>query len=329
MTGVALLGAGFMADTHARCYEALRERAQVGVVCGLDTDRAADLAERLGARAVSDWEAALAEPGVEAVDVCLPTPLHRPVAERALAAGLHVLVEKPVALTLEDADAIGAAAEASGRVLMVGHVLRFMPEIAELRRLIATGDLGGPLAASALRLSAPPDWNDWMLDPTQSGGSLVDLAIHDFDVLAALLGPARRVHARSAAGGAHIMALVEHEHGEGAVEGSHAMPGSYAFTANLRVLCEGGVLEHRFVAGAGDAVSDSDVASVLGIHPRGGEARRFTAPGDPWQAEIEHFLDCVGTGAPPADGSFEQARAALAVALAARRSLASGEPEPV
>ena len=329
MTGVALLGAGFMADTHARCYEALRERAQVRVVCGLGTDRVAELAERLGARAMSDWEAALAEPGVEAVDVCLPTPLHRPVAERALAAGLHVLVEKPIALTLADADAIGAAAEASGRVLMVGHVLRFMPEIAELRRLIAAGELGRPLAAGALRLSAPPDWNDWMLDPAQSGGSLVDLAIHDFDVLGALLGAARRVHARAAAGGAHIMALVEHEHGEGAVEGSHAMPGSYAFTANLRVLCEGGVVEHRFMAGAGDEVSDSDVASVLGIHPRGGEARQFSSPGDPWQAEIEHFLDCVATGAAPADGSFEQARAALAVALAARRSLESGEPEPV
>jgi predicted dehydrogenase len=329
VTGVALLGAGFMADTHARCYEALRERAQVRVVCGLDAARAGGLAERLGARATDDVQTALETPGVEAVDVCLPTPLHRPVAEQALAAGLHVLVEKPVALTLEDADAIGAAAEASGRVLMVGHVLRFMPEIAELRRLIDSGELGRPLAASALRLSAPPDWNDWMLDPAQSGGSLVDLAIHDFDVLGALLGPARRVHARAAAGGAHIMALVEHEQGEGAVEGSHAMPGSYPFTANLRVLCEGGVLEHQFVAGAGDEVSDSDVTSVLGIHPRGGEARRFSAPGDPWQAEIEHFLDCVAAGHAPGDGSFEQARAALAVALAAGRSVESGEPERV
>ena len=329
MTGVALLGAGFMADTHARCYSALRDRAAVRVVCGLEVDRVRALADRLGAQATDDLETALSMPGVEAVDVCLPTPLHRPVAERALAAGHHVLLEKPIALSLEDADAIGAAARKSGRVLMVGHVLRFMPEIVELRRVLASGELGRPLGASALRLSAPPDWNDWMRDAERSGGALVDLAIHDFDVLAALLGPARRVHARAVAGGGHVSALVEHERGEGTVEGSHAMPGSYPFTANLRVLCEGGVLEHRFVAGAGDEVSDSGVVSVLGIHPAAAEARRFSAPGDPWQAEIEHFLDCVADGAAPADGSFEQARAALAVALAARRSLASGVPENV
>jgi predicted dehydrogenase len=299
----------------------------VRVVCGLEADRVTALAERLGAAATDDLATALATPGVDAVDVCLPTPLHRPVAEQALAAGMHVLVEKPVALTLEDADAIGTAAQAAGRVLMVGHVLRFIPEVAELRRMAERGELGRPLAASAIRLSAPPDWNDWMHDAELSGGVLVDLAIHDFDVLGALLGPARRVHARAVAG--HVMALVEHEHGEGAVEGSHVMPGSYPFTANLRVLCERGVLEHRFVAGAGDEVSESDVVSVLGIHPAAGEARRFSAPGDPWQLEIAHFLDCVAAGAAPADGSFEQARAALAVALAARRSLETGLPERV
>ena len=328
MIGIALLGAGFMADTHARCYEALRDRAQVRVVCGLEADRVAQLAGRLGAEATDDLELALALPGVDAVDVCLPTPLHRPVAERVLKAGRHVLLEKPLALSLEDADAIGAAAEASGRVLMVGHVLRFMPEIVELRRVLASGELGRPLGASAVRLSAPPDWNDWMLDRELSGGTLVDLAIHDFDVLAVLLGPARRVHARAVAGGRHVMALVEHEHGEAAVEGSHAMPDSYPFTAKLRVLCERGVLEHRFVAGAGDEVA-ADVVSVLRIHPAGAAAREFSAAGDPWQAEIEHFLDRVAVGGIPADGSFAQARAALATALAARRSVESGRPEPV
>jgi UDP-N-acetylglucosamine 3-dehydrogenase len=327
VTGIALLGAGFMADTHARCYEALGDRAQVRVVCGLDAGRVAGLAGRLGAQATADLDTALATPGVEAVDICLPTPLHRHVAEQALAAGMHVLVEKPVALTLEDADAIGAAARAARRVLMVGHVLHFMPKIAELRRVLASGELGQPLAATAIRLSAPPDWNDWMRDAELSGGVLVDLAIHDLDVLGAILGPGRRVHARAVGG--HVMALVEHERGEGAIEGSHAMPASYPFTANLRVLCEGGALEHRFVAGAGDEVSDSDVVSVLGIHPAAGEARRFSAAADPWQLEIEHFLDCIERGAEPADGSFDQARAALAVALAARRSLETGLPEPV
>ena len=330
MTGIALLGAGFMASTHSAIYANVPGGAQVKVVCGLDEDRVRALAERHGAVTTADWNDALAAPGVDAVDICLPTPLHRAVAERALAAGKHVLLEKPVALTLDDADAIAAAAEASGRVLMVGHVLRFVAEIREMRRVIDSGELGRPLAATAIRLSPPPDWNEWMLDAARSGGTLVDLAIHDFDILAALLGPARRVHARAVADGRHVTTLIEHEHGEGTVEASHAMPGSYPFTAGLRVLCERGVLEHRFIAGAGDEVADSDVSSVLTVHPAAGRSRTFSAPGDdPWHTEIEHFLDCVEHGAPPIDGTLAQARAALAVALAARRSLESGLPEPV
>ena len=114
----------------------------------------------------------------------------------------------------------------------------------------------------------------------------------------------------------------------GAVEASHAMPASYPFTARLRVLCERGVLEHRFIAGAGDEVA-GDVVTALGIHPADGDAREFTGAGDPWQLQIEHFLDCVTRGVAPADGGFAQARAALATALAARRSAASGETEAV
>jgi predicted dehydrogenase len=321
MISVALLGGGFMARTHAAVYAGLRDRVQVRVVCA--HDGAGAIAAALGAEVLTDWEAAIAA-DVDAVDICLPTPLHRPAAVRALEAGRHVLLEKPIALSLEDADAIGAAA--GSRVLMVGHVLRFFPEIVELRRVLAGGELGAPVAGSALRLSAPPDWNQWMLDPAKSGGVLVDMLVHDFDILNALLGPAQRVRASSAAAGKHFQVLLDHGAGPSVVEGSHAMPPSYPFTANLRVVCERGVLEHRFVAGAGDEV-DAAVQSVLGIHPADGEARQFHADGDPWGAQIEHFLECVETGAEPRDGSFAQARAALAVALAARASAESGEPQ--
>ena len=326
MTRVALLGGGFMARTHAQSYAALTDRAQVAVVCALEGADA--IAAELGAEVASDWEAVVAMDGIDAVDVCLPTPLHRPVAEAALAAGKHVLLEKPIALTLDDADAIGDAARANGRVLMVGHVLRYMPEIVELRRLLDTGELGRPLAATALRLSAPPDWNQWMLDPAKSGGVLVDMMVHDFDILNAVLGPAQTVVARAAADNRHFQMLLEHPGGNGAIEGSHAMPGSYPFTANLRVLCEHGVLEHRFVAGAGDQV-DEAMQSVLGVHPADGEARRFHEATDPWGAQIAHFLECVSGGGEPRDGSFAQARAALAVALAARAAAESGEPQNV
>jgi predicted dehydrogenase len=318
VTGVALLGAGFMGRAHAAAYAALQDRARVVVVCALSAG-AAELGARLGAPVVSEVDAALATPGVEAVDICLPTPMHRSVAERALSLGHHVLLEKPLALTLEDADAIGAAAAASGRVLMVGHVLRFFPEMRAVADVLAGGSLGRPLSASAVRLSPAPDWNEWMLDPAQSGGVAVDLMIHDLDLLLAWLGPARGVVAREA-GPRHVMAMISHERGESVVEASHAMPDSFPFTAALRLQCEHGVIDHGFRAEPADEGGNigGGASSYVRVYPPGREIS--LAVDDPWTVEVAHFLHCVSSGDAPRVGGFPEARAALALALEVRRT---------
>ena len=151
--------------------------------------------------------------------------------------------------------------------------------------------------------------------------------VHDFDLAGALLGPARRVHARAAAGGRHVTALVEHERGEAAVEGSHAMPASFPFTAGLRVLCERGVLEHRFEARRGRrGRRRRGGARCSRSTRRTGEPRRFHEAGRSVGRADRALPRLRRGGAEPRDGSFAQARAALAVALAARRSIASGAP---
>jgi predicted dehydrogenase len=329
---VAILGAGFMGRAHAANYGALDGRVRVKTVASRTEERAAAVAESVGASATTDVEAALADPDVDAVDICLPTPLHRQTAEQALAAGKHVFLEKPIALTLEDADAIVAAAERSGRLFMVGLVLRFWPEYVELRRRVESGELGRPVAVSALRLSPPADWNDWMADPAQSGGVPVDLMIHDFDQLNALLGTPRRVFARAPRPD-HVLALVEYDGGHGVVEGSMAMPPSYPFSSNIRVLCEGGVAEYAFSAAPaeeGGNIGASDAARGLRLYPREGDAANVPVESaDPWGPEIAYFVDCVERGRAPEEGTGEQARLALAVSLAARRSLESGAPEDV
>src|SRR5581483_682738 len=113
-----------MGSSHASNYAALGDRVRVKAVCGRSPERAARVAETAGA-ALADLDAVLADDEIEALDICVPTPAHRDVAERAFAAGKHVFLEKPLALTLEDAEAIVAAAERSGRIFMVGLVLRF------------------------------------------------------------------------------------------------------------------------------------------------------------------------------------------------------------
>ena len=332
MVTVAILGGGFMGASHAANYKTLGERVRVKTVASRTAERAARVAAAVGAEVTDDLDAAIADPDVDAVDICLPTPLHREYAERALAAGKSVFLEKPIAHTAADADAIAAAAAGSDAVFMVGMVLRFWPEYVELQRLVAAGTLGRPLAISAFRLSPPADWNDWMADPVQSGGTPVDLMIHDLDQMNWLLGTPRSVYASEPTPG-HVLAVVEYDGAAGAAEGSMSMPRSYPFSSSIRVLCEGGVAEYGFSAapieGEGN-IGASSSARGLRLYPVGADPEIVPVESaDPWGPEIEEFISCVEQGRQPAQGTAEQAILALRASLAATRSLVSGGPEPV
>jgi UDP-N-acetylglucosamine 3-dehydrogenase len=332
MPTVAILGAGFMGAAHAANYAALGERVQVKTVYGRSPERAARVAESVGAAASLDLAEVLGDPKIDAVDICLPTPLHREVAEQAFAAGKHVFLEKPIALTAEDADAIIAAANRSAKMLMVGLVLRFWPEYVELRRLVERGELGRPTAVFAQRLSPPADWAEWLGDREQSGGTAVDLMIHDFDQMNDLLGTPRSVYASEPEPG-HIHAIVKYDGGSGIAEGSMAMPRSYPFSSDIRVLGERGTAQYAFsaapVEGEGN-IGASSSARGLRVYPVDGDMRiEDVESADPWGPEIEYFVTCLEAGRQPEQGTGEQARQALLVSLAANRSLESGRPEPV
>jgi predicted dehydrogenase len=332
MVTVGIVGAGFMGSTHAAGYAALGGRVKVKTVCARSVERAARVAATVGAEPCVDVEAMLSDPEVEAVDICLPTPLHREFAERAFEAGKHVFLEKPIALTLEDADAILVKADRSGKVLMVGLVLRFWPEYVRLRQLVSSGGLGRARAVSTQRLSPPADWADWLGDREQSGGTAVDLLIHDFDQMNALLGAPRSVYASEPAPG-HVHAIVEYDGATGLAEGSMAMPRSYPFSSNIRVLAAGGVADYAFsaapVEGEGN-IGASTSARGLRVYPNGGDLRvEEVESGDPWAPEIEYFVACLEQNRQPDEGTGRQAREALAVSLAANRSLADRGPVQV
>ena len=329
MVTVGIVGAGFMGSTHAAGYAALGGRVKVKTVCARSVERAARVAATVGAEPSVDVEAMLSDPEVEAVDICLPTPLHREFAERAFEAGKHVFLEKPIALTLEDADAILLTADVSGKVLMVGLVLRFWPEYVRLRQLISSGGLGRARAVSTQRLSPPADWADWLGDREQSGGTAVDLLIHDFDQMNALLGAPRSVYASEPTPG-HVHAIVEYDGATGLAEGSMAMPRSYPFSSNIRVLAAGGVADYAFSAAPVEGernIGASTSARGVQVYPNGGDLRVEEVEScDPWAPEIEYFVACLEQNRQPDEGTGRQAREALAVSLAANRSLAERGP---
>jgi predicted dehydrogenase len=149
-----------------------------------------------GIKTFSDYHDLLADPEIDLVDICLPTEMHEKVTLEALAAGKHVLVEKPIALELKTADRMVRAAKKAKRLLMVGHVLPYFPEFRFLRECVEKNTYGKLLAAHFRRVISPPNWSDDISDYRKLGGWGVDLHIHDNHLIALLCGVPKAVFAQ-------------------------------------------------------------------------------------------------------------------------------------
>ena len=328
MTNVAVLGAGFMGGTHARAFARIPNVRVIGV-SSRSADKAAALAQAVGAEPFTDALALLHDPRVDAVSITLPTHVHANYTIAALRAGKHVLVEKPLALTLAECDAMIAAAATAKRILMVAHVLRFWPEYMAIADLLQRGELGKPLTATAIRLCTPPTWGEWFKYPELTGGAVLDFHIHDLDVLNWLFGAPTRLFSRGqrgAHGGWDAALTVLDYNGVACIaEGNALMPGSYPFTMLLRVLCERGAVEYTLRA-SGEQVDSADGGASLMVYRNGAAPARLPiAPGDGYDNECAAFVESVRAGVQPIHGTPAQARLAVQTALAARQSIESGE----
>lgn len=329
MLRVAVLGSGFMGGTHARALAALPGVHVVGV-SSRNPEKAGALAAAVGAQPFDDAHALVTHPDVDAVSITLPTYLHAEYAVAALNAGKHVLLEKPMALSLAECDAIIEAAERSRGILMLAHVLRFWPEYIAVANLVHSGALGKPLSAMAWRHLTHPTWAEWFNDASLSGGEVLDLHIHDLDALNWLFGAPVSVYARGLRGPSggydHAMSIVDYGGVSAMAEGTSLMPAGYPFSMLLAVRCEGGVVEYVLRAG-GEQVNSADAGQNSLLVYRPGEAAQplECTPGDPYALEIAAFVQAAQTGVAPANGTPAQGRLAVQTALAARRSIETGE----
>lgn len=190
MIRAALVGLGEIGQVH---LPALRRLPQIELVGLCDLDRGLLAAGAEGERTYEDFEALLAEVEPDLVDVCLPHSLHEPYAVGALEAGAHVLLEKPMAVSLTECDRIIAAAEGSGRVVGVSHNQLFYGPHVEMRRMLEAGELG-ELRALRAKLAIGGKYGAWRADSAVAGGGLaIDAGAHRIYVIEALGGPARSV----------------------------------------------------------------------------------------------------------------------------------------
>jgi predicted dehydrogenase len=177
---VAVIGVGSMGRNHARVYSELAE-AELVAVSDADAKQARSVAEKFGARAYTDYRELLEKEKPEAVSIAVPTVLHEEVGLAALEAGAHVLMEKPIAATVEEGWRLIAKASSVDRQLMVGHIVRFNPAIQALKQKLLAGELGRIFQVFCRRAGPFPA-------RIRDVGVVVDLAPHDVDLMRFLSG---------------------------------------------------------------------------------------------------------------------------------------------
>jgi UDP-N-acetylglucosamine 3-dehydrogenase len=326
---VGLIGCGNMGMSLARALNATGI-ARIAATADVDAARARAAAEELGARAFEDHQALLAAPEVAAVIVASPPFLHRPLAVDALAAGRHVFVEKPLAVTLEDCDALIGAAQTAGRTLMVGHVLRYYPTWRHIRERVAAGAIGRPIGVQVSRvgggfgsLGMP-----WRQELAKCGGLLMEVNAHEIDFICDLLGEPRRVYG---AMGRFLETTVDYP--------NLAYVSIHFASGGL------GLLHSSMISALGDLSGkiEGEKGSIFyrdGFSANGriwealhGEKPIETRVGDlhyepPVQAELRAFVESILAGTPP-PVSGPEGRRAVAVAVAAYRSAQEDRPVEV
>lgn len=313
---VGIAGVGFMAETHVTEYREM-DIDIVGVASPSDPGAFVEEHE-LDCPAYTDVRTMITEGDLDFLDVSTPAHTHWPIVETAAAAGVDVFLEKPIAGSISDAEVIVEAVDDAGITLMVGHVLRFVPEYRRAREL----EVGEAGVARARRLSPFPDWgsNDWFEDRSKSGGIFVDLAIHDLDYLRWCWGKVERVFARRHRESDSEHGFVTLRFADGAVgyvEASWAQPGSRPFTTELEFAGDGGLVE----------LSSEEGSSYREWIGDGVAVENPTAPNG-YRRELQHFVDCLEAGEEPAVTGAD-AVASLRLALAAELSADRGEPVAV
>jgi UDP-N-acetylglucosamine 3-dehydrogenase len=329
---VAIVGnGGIYRLAHGPAWRRI-ERARVVATCDLVRERAEQASREQGAGAVfTRFEDLLQMDGIDLVDICTPSDSHAEIAIQALRAGKHVVCEKPMAMSAQDAERMIAAARQFKRHLFIGHTRRFDRRWVLMKEQIASGRIGEPVAVRRSERCwggfANEDWH-WEFD--RSGGVLMDLGVHIADFFAWFFDAEPvEVYARALTVREEARAHSCYDFGvvqvafpggrRGLMEVSWAHPKEYApLYSNTEVIGTKGKL----------ALSDKDAAPMTVIKealtiPR--YSTLLSSFPDTFVDELSHFLDCIAEDIPPRI-TLEQAAMAVKVVTSAFESARSGRP---
>lgn len=291
---IGIVGFGFMGGVHLAAIDriegatapaiASRTRPVVGAPPRGNLDHVESSSFCADIHWYSDWQELL-DADIDAVDICLPTYLHKPVILGALERGKHVLCEKPMALTSCDCDEILEAANKSGRVFMVGHVLRFLYPYRYAASFIHSTCHDSVKTCTMKRRAGYPQWSDWLSRQEDSGGAILDLLIHDIDYALHLFGQPTAVSAVS----------------DGDID---TMRGTLRYPSGLKVQIQGGWYAPEVPFSASFQIEGDDAALLyeegrLRMSLAGKEQLVDIPERQEYLEQMRYFVECCANNAAP------------------------------
>lgn len=335
--GVGVIGLGFMGRTHLAAYEAARQAGyplRIEAVADQDIGRIAAGSQASPAQAgsasglavdprklrcYSDADALLADTAIDVVSICTHTDTHAELAIRALAAGKHVLVEKPLAVRSADARRVLEASRSARGRCMPAMCMRFWPGWSWLKEKITRGTFGTVRSAVFQRLGSAPAWApDFYRDYSRSGGALVDLHIHDADFVLWCFGKPAAVS--SVGDLEHVTTLYRFENGPRHVVAEAGWDHAPGFAFRMRYVLAFEQATAEF---------DSARAEPLSLTHRGETQPVPLESTTGWDMEIRHFVDAIAHNRAELAARLDDACAVAELLESEQRSVASGQTERV
>lgn len=338
MLKVGILGFGFMGRMHYANFREF-EDVEITAICDSRADvlattqqadgniaGAEDPVDFSGLNLYSDFDELLKNEDLDAISITLPTHLHAKFTKIALAAGMHVFCEKPMALNVSQCEEMIAAAKQSGKLLQVGHCVRFWPEYAKTKEIVQSQEYGKVMAATFQRICSPPDWSadGWIVDDKLSGGMALDLHIHDTDFVQYLFGVPAGVHSFGATTSSgqlrHIVTEYLFEDNKVVTaEGSNAASASFGFEMSFNIIMEQATITY-----------DCTRSPAFRVCPADGES--FTPkinPEDGYYHQFAHFKKLINGQDVPEVTTLEQSTNSVMIVTAEIESVTESKPIPI
>ncbi len=316
---VGIVGNNLYGQIYTRAVEAIG-RAQVVAMCPEFDESLEPFATEHHAKPYPNLESMLQAERLDAVMLASVTAHHEADAVASLRAGAHVMVDRPMAMSLGACDRMMAAAKTAGRILMVGYVLQFWPEYVAVREMIQRGDLGKILSMTASRVSGVlnPSWQARLLNPDYGLGGL-EAHAHDIDLLISLVGEPQGVMAQGSftPNGccAQVHSLLRFANGcRAGVEADYQVPLNFPLSMYLRVDGETGAVVFTF---RGALAARETARRRLTLFIKGSDPADVPVTvSDAYVNMVRHWFDCIEQGKPPQWGHPAQGRQSVQTLLA-------------